>query len=61
MKFLKELLNENNFGLQRDIPGEVWATPAWAHCLKYEYLLRKEALIMFRRELLGPGGALVRV
>ena len=43
-KFLKELLNEDNFGLQREIQGEVWATPAWTHCLEYEYQLRKEAL-----------------
>ena len=43
-KFLEELLNENNFWLQRDIQGEVWATPAWTHCLKCEYRLRKEAL-----------------
>ena len=33
-KFLKELLNEDNFGLQRDVQGEVWATPAWTHCLE---------------------------
>ena len=31
MRFLRELLNEDNFGLQRDIQGEVWATLAWAH------------------------------
>ena len=33
-KFLEELLIEDNFGLQRDIQGEVWATPAWTHCLQ---------------------------
>ena len=43
-KFLKELLNEDNFGLQREIQREVWATPAWTHCLEYEYQLRKGAL-----------------
>ena len=32
-KFQKELLNEDNFGLQRDIQGEVLATP-WTHCLE---------------------------
>ena len=40
---LKELLTEDNFGLQRDIQGEVWSTLAWTHCLEYEYQLRKEA------------------
>ena len=44
-KFLtKKLLNEDNFGLQRDIQGEVWATLVWTHCLEYEHQLRKEAL-----------------
>ena len=43
-EFLEELLNENNFWLQRDIQGEVCSTPAWTHCLEYEYRLRKEAL-----------------
>ena len=40
-KFFKELPNEDNFGLQRDIQGEVWTT--FTHCLRYEYQLRKEA------------------
>ena len=39
MRFLKDLLNEDNFGLQRDIKGEVWA-----HCHEYEHKLRKEAM-----------------
>ena len=42
--FLKELLNEDDLGLRRDIQGEVWTTLAWTHCLEYEYQLRKEAL-----------------
>ena len=43
-KFLKELPNKDNFALQRDVQGEVWASPAWNHCLEYEFQLRKEAL-----------------
>ena len=35
-KFLKELLNKDNFALQRDVQGEAWASPAWNHCLEYE-------------------------
>ena len=55
MKFLKKKkkkrLNEGNFGLHRDIWGEVWAKPAWAHCLEYEHQLREEALrLCFEKE-----------
>ena len=57
-KFLKELLNEDNFGLQRDIQGEVWATPAWTHCLEYENQLRKEALRLCFEEGFSIQGAL---
>ena len=56
-KFLKELLNEDNFGLQREIQGEVWATPAWTHCLEYEYQLRKEALRLCFEEGFSIQGA----
>ena len=52
-----KLLNEDNFGLQRDIQGEVWATPAWTHCLEYEYQLRKEALRLCLEEGFSIQGA----
>ena len=57
-KFLKELLNEDNFGFQRDIQGEIWATPAWTHCLEYEFQLRKEALRLCFEEGYGIQEAL---
>ena len=44
MKSMKELLNEDNFGLQRDLQGGGGPTLAWAHCLEYECQMRKEAL-----------------
>ena len=53
-----KLLNEDNFALQRDIQGEVWATPAWTHCLEYEYQLRKEALRLCFEEGFSIQGAL---
>ena len=44
MTFLKELLDEDNFGLQRDIQGEVWVTLVWVYCCEYKLQLRNEAL-----------------
>ena len=49
-KFLDELLSEKNFLLEREVAGSKMIVPEWAHCLEYEFQLRKEALRLVREE-----------
>ena len=44
---LKELLNEDNFGFQRDIQGEEWAAAAWTQCLENEYYTKMDSDTFF--------------
>ena len=49
-KLLDELLSEKNFLLEREIAGCKMVVPEWAHCLEYEFQIRKEALRLVREE-----------
>ena len=49
-KFLDELLCEKNFLLEREVAGSKMIVPNRAHCLEYEFQLRKEVLKLVREE-----------
>ena len=49
-KFLDELLSEKNSLLEREVAGSKMLVPNRAHCLEYEFQLRKEALKLVREE-----------
>ena len=48
--FLEELLSTDNFLMKRQIEGETWAAPIWAHCMEYEFQLRREAMKLCREQ-----------
>ena len=48
--FLEELLSTDNFLMKRQIEGETWAATIWAHCMEYEFQLRREAMKLCREQ-----------
>ena len=52
-KFLKQLLSKQDFNLQKEIQGSFLSPPSWAHCLSYEFELRKEAYKQCRESAVG--------
>ena len=39
--------------MNREVGNEVWAAPQWAHCMEYEFQLRKEAIRLCREQQFG--------
>ena len=56
--FLEELLSDDNFLMNRKIDNEVWAAPQWAHCMEYEFQLRRDAMKLCREQGYGIQAAL---
>ena len=54
--FLKILWNKRNF--KKEVDGQLFTKPSWAHCLSNEYELQKEALTKCRTTSMGIAGAL---
>ena len=52
-KFLKQFLSKQDFNLQKEIQGSFLTPPSWAHCLSYEFELRKEAYKQCRESAVG--------
>ena len=48
--FLEELLSTDNFLMKRQLEGETWAAPTWAHCMEYEFQLTREAMKLCREQ-----------
>ena len=48
--FLEELLSTDNFLMKRQVEGETRAAPIWAHCMEYEFQLRREAMKLCREQ-----------
>ena len=49
--FLKILWNKRNFNMKKK--GQLLSQPSWAHCLSYEFVLRKEAYKTCRTTSMG--------
>ena len=45
-----KFLSEKNLLLEREVAGSKIIVPNWAHCLEYEFQLRKDALKLTREE-----------
>ena len=56
--FLKILLNKRNFNFKKEVDGQLLSQLCWAHCLSYEYELRKEAYKKCRTTTTGITAAL---
>ena len=50
---LKILLNKRNFNVKKEVDGQPFSQPSWAHCLSFEYELRKEACKKCRTTTMG--------
>ena len=56
-RILKELLSKKNFALKKELEGQPLVAPPWAHCLSYEYELRREAYKRCREQSMGFNAA----
>ena len=56
-RILKELLGKKNFALKKELEGKPLVAPPWAHCLSYEYELRREAYKRCREQSVGFNAA----
>ena len=56
-RILKELLGKKNFALKKELEGQPLVAPPWAHCLSYEYELRREAYKRCREQSVGFNAA----
>ena len=62
-RILKEFLSKKNFALKKELEGKPLVAPPWAHCLSYEYELRREAYKRCREQSMGSmrrGGVLTQ-
>ena len=50
---MKTLLNKRNFNFKKEVDGQLLSQLCWAHCLSYEYELRKEACKKCRTTTMG--------
>ena len=48
--FLEELLSTDKFVMKKQIEGQTWAAPTWAHCMEHEFQLRREAMKLCREQ-----------
>ena len=51
--FQKTLLKKRNFNFKKEVDGQLLSQPCWAHCLSYEFELRKEACKKCRTTSMG--------
>ena len=46
----KRLSLDDTVLTHREVDDEIWAAPQWAHCMKYEFQLRYDAIRLCRQQ-----------